>query len=165
MMAILNTRVATALLFGSSASFAVAHFATRHFRPTSIAIEQQLATLQSEGREVPVIEDGSVAALRASLPAIRAKAMTKVQWEAWQKRLVGGWRVKETPGVTVDGITLHHFSLEWTAAKESEWQQVTAALKNASREPALRFTGVRIGPTLQSAPALVTVSGRVCLRE
>lgn len=165
MMTVLNTRVATALLFGSAASFAVAHFATRHWRPISAAIEQQLATLQRESREVPVIEDGSVAALRANLPVIRAKAMTKVQWEAWQKRLAGGWRVRETPGITLDGITLHHFSLEWTAPKESEWQQVTAALKNASREPALRLTGIKVGTTLQSAPALVTLTGRVCLRE
>lgn len=165
MMTLLNTRVATALLFGSAGSFAVSQFTTRHFRPISAAVEQQLASLQREGREVPVIENGSVAALRANLPAIRAKAMTKAHWGEWQKRLGGGWRVRETPSVIVEGITVHEFSLEWTAPKESDWQQIPATIKIASREPAIRLTGVRIEPARQSAPALVMVNGRVCLRE
>jgi hypothetical protein len=165
MMPLLNTRVAAALLFGSAGSLAVAQFTTRHFRPTSAAVEQQLATLQREGRDVPVIENGSVAALRANLPAIRAKAMSKAYWGEWQKRLGGGWRVRETPSVIVEGITVHEFSLEWTAPKESDWQQIPATIKIASREPAIRLTGVRIEPARQSAPASVMMNGRVCLRE
>lgn len=165
MMPLLNTRVATALLFVSAGSFAGAQFTKRHFRPVSAAVEQQLASLQREGREVPIIENGSLAALRANLPAIRARAMTKDQWGLWQKRLGSGWRVREIPGVTFEGIALHDFSLEWTAPKESDWQQIPATTKIASREPAIRLTGVRIEPARQSAPALVMVNGRVCLRE
>lgn len=165
MMPLLNTRVAIALLFSSAGTFAVAQFTTRHFRPVSAAVEQQLASLQREGREVPVIENGSVAALRANLPAIRARAMTKDQWGLWQKRLGNGWRVRETRSVTVEGITFHDFSLELTSQKESEWPQIPATIKIASREPAIRLTGVKIEPARQSAQALFMVNGRACLRE